>query len=158
MRFATLLSPEFLKFDQQFRRRSKGNVVIELQLVDIYAELGAFLFIREYVRERGYRICIDGLHHFHLPLIGIDLVKLVWSPDLHSEVNSQRFRELEAAINQTGVDRVILSRCDSADAVAWGQSLGLRLFQGYYIDSRLKATRSPRVAAARQAMRAGNGR
>lgn len=159
LRLATLLSPDFLNFDQQFRQHSKIEVVIELQLVDIFAELGAFLFIRDFVRERGYRICIDGLHHLHMPLInrkrlGADLVKLMWSPDLLEEVSQQRHEELRAAIRSAGTDRVILCRCDSAAAVSWGETLGLRLFQGYYLDSRLRALRAPAVNAAREALRA----
>jgi hypothetical protein len=159
LRLATLLSPDFLKFDQQFRERDKRQVIVELQLVDIYAEFGAYLFIREFARERGYRICLDGLHHLHLPLIsrkrlGADLVKLIWSPDLLYEVNPARHEELKSAIRQTGNDRVILCRCDSADAVAWGEAVGIRLFQGHYIDSRLRAIRSPAVAEARKALRA----
>lgn len=158
LRLATLLSPDFLKFDQQLRERDQREVVVELQLVDIYAEFGAYLFIRQFIRERGYRICLDGLHHLHLPLIsrkalGADLVKLLWSPDLLHEVNPDRHDDLRSAIKRTGTDRVILCRCDSADAVAWGDSVGIRLFQGYYIDQRLRGLRSPAVAAARNAMR-----
>jgi hypothetical protein len=159
LRLATLLSPDFLKFDQQFRERDKRQVIVELQLVDTYAEFGAYLFIREFARERGYRICLDGLHHLHLPLIsrkrlGADLVKLIWSPDLLYEVNPARHEELKSAIRQTGNDRVILCRCDSADAISWGESFGIRLFQGHYVDSRLRAIRSPAVAEARKALRA----
>ncbi len=158
LRLATLLSPEFLRFDAELRPRAAGQIVVELQLIDIYAEFGAYLFMREFIRERGYRICIDGLHHLHLPLInrkrlGADLVKLVWSPDLLDEVSETRHEQLEATIKQTGVDRLILCRCDSADAIRWGQSLGIRLFQGRYVDSRLRAARSPAVAAARKALR-----
>ena len=69
LRLATLLSPEFLKFDHEFRRAAAAPVIVELQLIDIFAELGAYLFIREFVRDRGYPICIDGLHHLHLPPI-----------------------------------------------------------------------------------------
>jgi EAL domain-containing protein (putative c-di-GMP-specific phosphodiesterase class I) len=162
LRLATLLSPAFLDFDQRFRLHSAKEVVVELQLIDIFAGLGAYLFIREFIRERGYRICIDGLHHLHLPLInrkrlGADLVKFLWSPDVLHEVNAARREELQAAIRQAGVDRVILCRCDSAAAIEWGLALGIRLFQGHYIDSRLRAARSPAVAAARQALRQGGG-
>jgi hypothetical protein len=159
LRLATLLSPEFLKFDHEFRRDAPAPVIIELQLIDIFAELGAYLFIREFVRDRGYLICIDGLHHLHLPLIdrkrlGADLVKVIWSPDLLDMVNQERCEELRLAIKRAGVDRVILCRCDTTEAIRWGQSFGIRLFQGHYIDSRLRAARPPAIAAARQAMRA----
>ena len=158
LRLATLLSPEFLTFHNEFRREARSPVIIELQLIDIFAELGAYLFIREFVRDRGYLICIDGLHHLHLPLIdrkrlGADLVKVIWSPDLLDGINEERRGELKVAIKRAGVDRVILCRCDSADAIRWGQSFGIRLFQGHYVDSRLRAARPPAIAAARQAMR-----
>ncbi len=158
LRLATLLSPEFLQFDHDFRRKLGGPVIIELQLVDIFAELGAYLFIREFVRDRGYLICIDGLHYLHLPLIdrkrlGADLVKIMWSPDLLDGLNEARRQELKNAIKRAGFDRVVLCRCDTADAIRWGQSFGIRLFQGYYVDSRLRAVRPPAIAAARKALR-----
>ena len=159
LRLATLLSPEFLKFDQEYRRQTAAPVIIELQLIDIFAELGAYLFIREFARERGYLMCIDGLHYLHLPLIdrkrlGADLVKVIWSPDLLDMANEERRDELKLAVKRAGVDRVILCRCDTTEAIRWGQSFGIRLFQGHYIDSRLRAARPPAIAAARQAMRA----
>jgi hypothetical protein len=158
LRLATLLSPEFLKFDHDFRRQTSTPVIVELQLIDIFAELGAYLFIREFARERGYLMCIDGLHYLHLPLIdrkrlGADLVKMIWSADLLDVLNEARREELRSAIKRVGVDRVILCRCDNADAIRWGQSLGIRLFQGHYVDSRLRAMRPPAIAAARQALR-----
>jgi hypothetical protein len=158
LRLATLLSPEFLKFDHEYRRQTSTPVIIELQLIDIFAELGAYMFIREFVRDRGYLMCIDGLHYLHLPLIdrkrlGADLVKVIWSPDLLDSLNEERREELKSAIKRVGVDRVILCRCDSVEAVRWGQSLGIRVFQGHYIDSRLRAARPPAIAAARQALR-----
>jgi EAL domain-containing protein (putative c-di-GMP-specific phosphodiesterase class I) len=158
LRLATLLSPDFLNFHHEYRQKGSGSVVVELQLIDIFAELGAYLFLREFLRERGYLVCIDGLHDLQLPLIdrkqlGADLVKLSWSPDLLDGVNEARRDRLRAAIKQTGFDRVILCRCDSAEAISWGQSMGIRLFQGYYLDSRLRAARPPAIAAARKAMR-----
>ena len=163
LRLATLLSPEFLKFDHDFRRQVTSPVIVELQLIDIFAEFGAYLFIREFVRDRGYLVCIDGLHYLHLPLIdrkrlGADLVKVIWTPDLLDGLNEERRVELKAAIKRAGLDRVILCRCDSAEAIRWGQSFGIRLFQGHYVDSRLRAARPPAVAAAREAMRAAPAR
>jgi EAL domain-containing protein (putative c-di-GMP-specific phosphodiesterase class I) len=160
LRLSTLLSETFLRFDSEFRRRHNIQLVIELQLVDIYSELGGFVFIRDFLRERGYRICIDGLHHLHLPLInrkrlGVDMVKLVWSPDMLDE-SGVRAEDLRDTIQQTGKDRLVLCRCDTAEAISWGQAMGIRLFQGHYIDSKLRAARSPAVAAARQALRSSS--
>ena len=62
--------------------------------------------------------------------------------------------ETDQPIGRTGAERIILCRCGSAEAVRWGQELGIGLFQGRYVDSRLRAQRSPSIAAARQAIRA----
>lgn len=158
LRLATLHSGDFLRFDSQFRAGSKREMIIELQLVDIFAELGAYMFIRDYLKKRGYRILIDGLHHLHLPLIsrkrlGADLIKVVWSPDLLDETSGSRIDDLRKAVGQAGVDRVVLCRCDSSRAVEFGHALGLRLFQGHYLDSRLRAQRAPAIGAARKALR-----
>jgi hypothetical protein len=162
LRLATLLSPEFLKFDDTYRKHRASSVVIELQLIDIFAELGSFLFIREFLRARGYLVCVDGLHYLHLPLVdrkrlGADMVKIIWSPDLLDAVNGAQLEEFKAAIKRTGVDRVVLCRCDTVDAVNWGQAVGIRLFQGHYVDSLLRATRPPAIASARSALRNASG-
>jgi hypothetical protein len=160
---ATLLSPAFTQFSSQLRDGGRRErFLIELQLVDIFAELGPYVFARDMVRSRGHMVCIDGVHHLHLPLIdrrrlGADFVKLLWSPDLLDDVSEERREELRVAVRRAGVDRVILCRCGSPDAVRWGQELGVRLFQGRYVDSRLRSQRPPSVAAARQALRAAAG-
>ena len=66
---STLLSPEFLTFDDNLTAARRGAMVVELQKLDIFADLGAYLFAREFVQERGYRICIDGLTYETMPLI-----------------------------------------------------------------------------------------
>lgn len=158
---ATLLSPAFMQFDHRSRGGGR-KFLIELQLTDIYAEPGVYVFARDLVRRRGHRICLDGLHHLHLPLVdrarlGADFVKVRWSQELPDDVDGAPRDELKAAIRRTGVERVILCRCGSGDAVRWGQELGIRLFQGRYIDSRLRAQRSPSIAAAREAIRSVTG-
>jgi hypothetical protein len=57
-------------------------MIIELQKVDIFAHLGAYLLAREFVQDKGYRVCIDGLTHKRIDMVdrerlGADLAKLV---------------------------------------------------------------------------------
>lgn len=145
---ATLLSPEFLAFDANLRTGARGSIVIEIEKVDIFADLGAYVFAREFVRERGYRLCLDGVTALTLPFIdrerlGLDLVKLFWSPDMADHPDSDRARELEAALERAGRSRVILARCDGPEAVEFGQSLGIRLFQGRHLDRLTSVALSP---------------
>ena len=39
------------------------------------------------------------------------------------------------AVERCGKSRVILARCDSADAIRFGQEMGITMFQGRFVDS-----------------------
>lgn len=140
----TLLSPEFLAFDTSLRAGMRGTVVIELQKTDIYADLGAYLFARDFVRERGYRVCLDGVSDLMLPFIdreklGLDLIKIYWSPDMADENRIERSSEFRQSVERSGKLRIILAHCDSDRSIAFGQSLGITLFQGRGVDQRMAA-------------------
>jgi hypothetical protein len=137
---STILSDDFRKFDQGIGLGVRGRLVIELQKVDIFADMGAYLFARDFLRERGYRICLDGLTHLVLPYIdrdrlGIDLLKMYWSDELMSGMRPESLDDLKATIRRAGQARMILTRCDHADAIALGQKLGISLFQGRQVDA-----------------------
>ena len=142
----TILSPPFLNFDSSLKAVARGTVVIELQAIDIFGEMGAYMFARDFMRERGYRICLDGLNHLTLQFIdrdrlGLDLLKLIWTPDMADDVSGTRATELKEHVDRCGRARIILSRCDSDEAVRFGQSLGITMYQGRYVD-RLLANES----------------
>ena len=65
----TLIAPEFLTFDDNLQAGMRGTIVLEVQKVDAFADLGSFLFARDFAHERGYRICIDGVDIPYLPLV-----------------------------------------------------------------------------------------
>lgn len=139
---ATILAPHFLNFDASLKAVARGTVVIELQKIDIFGDMGAYLFARDFLRERGYRICLDGLNHLTLQFIdrerlGLDLLKLIWSPDMGDDVSSQRLTELKDHVDRCGRARIIMCRCDSDEAVRFGQSLGITMYQGRYVDKLL---------------------
>ncbi|TCS65134.1 EAL domain-containing protein [Varunaivibrio sulfuroxidans] len=135
---STLLTPEFMSFDDNISASRRGSMVLELQKVDIFADLGAFFFAREYVQERGYRLCLDGLTHHTLPMIdrarlGVDLVKVIWHPEFVDGGPRMHDRVAEM-IEKAGPDKVIICRCDTREAVDFGKSVGVTLFQGRYIE------------------------
>jgi hypothetical protein len=141
----TLLSQDFLTFDDGVKTNRRG---IELQKVDIFADLGAFLFARDFARERGYRICIDGVTVDSLPFIergrlGIDLLKLAWDASL-VEGKLPDGSLLADYVKKCGPSRTILCRCDAANAIQVGQSVGITLFQGRHVEQIL-ATETQRL-------------
>ncbi|MEK9662478.1 MAG: hypothetical protein VW644_12225 [Alphaproteobacteria bacterium] len=140
---ATLLSPEFGRFDADLRAAARGTVMIELNLLDIFSDIGNYVYARDLVQERGYRVCIDGLTHHTATFVererlGADMVKIYWSPDIAGDPAGNQARTLGAAVRDAGPARVVLCRCDDVTAVRTGLSLGISMFQGHQIDRMLK--------------------
>lgn len=139
---STVLSPEFLAFDANLRSTARGSIVIEVEKLEVFADLGAYVFARDFLHARGYRVCLDGvtaltLSHIDRERLGFDLLKVFWSAELFDPRRVERLDEFRAALERAGKGHVILARCDNAEAVSFGQSMGLRLFQGRYIDQLL---------------------
>ncbi len=156
---STLLTSEFLDLDEQLNRGARGGIVIELQLFDVHAELGNFLFARDFLHERGYRFCLDATTHMSLPLIdraalGFDLVKLLWNSDLADQFSGSRGQTLRSAVEKVGVERLILAHCDSEQALEVGESLGITLYQGHLLDEMLASnvTRKDEIEALTDAL------
>ncbi len=149
---STILSQEFLAFDASLKSGARGTIVLELQMLDIYSDIGTFNFARDFARERGYRLCLDGvteltLAHVDRERLGIDLVKLQWSPMLADESRTESRQRLKGFVDQTGKSRVIMCHVDSEDAIRFGHSAGIAMYQGRLLDQ-LVSPRSPAVAGA----------
>lgn len=135
---STLHSPEFLKFDNERAAGWRGRTILEIQLGDLWADLSSYLAIADLVKQRGYLRCLDGITHQAFPCINfqhlkIDLVKLIWD-DALLQLDEAATRTLLQAIRDCGTGRLILARCGRAEAVKFGQALGVRLFQGWHLD------------------------
>jgi EAL domain-containing protein (putative c-di-GMP-specific phosphodiesterase class I) len=141
----TLLSEQFLAFDQQMTENglSRGKILIELQRIDIFSDFGAFSFARDFLLERGYSICIDGMTHLSLRFIDrsqlkVDFIKMLWTPELQASMPPARLNQMAELVRRAGKARIILTRCDNDAALAFGRAIGISLFQGHYFDQLLQ--------------------
>ncbi len=135
---STLLMPEFLTFDDNLNASRRGGMIVELQKVDIFADLGAYFFAREFIRERGYRVCIDGLTHDTMEMIdrerlGADLVKLVWHTDM-VDGGQETYERIRTFVQRSVPERVVLCRCDGREAIDFGRAVGISVFQGRFVE------------------------
>lgn len=135
---STVLSPDFLAFDDSVTASRRGSLVVEVEKTDIFADLGAYLFARNFVQQRGYRICIDGLTYQTMPLLdrerlGADFVKLVWDPEMVDGGEDMQ-EHIRAMVRRAGQSRVVMCRCDDREAVDFGQSIGIQFYQGRHIE------------------------
>ena len=136
---ATLLSKEFQKFDDNVAASRRGTMVIELQKEDIFSNLTSYTFAREFVQDKGYKVCLDGMTLQTLSMIrherlNVDMVKLVWHPDL-VDGGEEVINLLRAVIERRGNEYLILCRCDDREAVDFGRSAGISLYQGRFVES-----------------------
>jgi hypothetical protein len=152
----SVLSPRFLEFDALLDKERRNTIVIELQKIDVFADIARFLFAREFLLDRGYRICLDGLTALSLPYVdrrqlGFELVKLHWTPQLRQQLEGKDGGRLREAIEATNPRRIIMMRCETDDAIELGREMNISLFQGYFLDHLLKEKISREEAAERLA-------
>ena len=136
----TLLSEQFLTFDAAVKPGMKVSIVIELQIADVFSDMAGYLTARDVVQKLGYRICLDGVTNLSFPQIdrqrlGFDLIKVQWNAD--TETKGEQIKRVKEAVRLCGNNRVIMTRCDNELAVHYGQSMGLSLFQGRYLDGQI---------------------
>ena len=80
---STILSDEFLTFDENINPSMRSSIVLELQLVDIFSDIKAFILAKTFAQYRGYKICIDGitvdkLKYIDREQLNGDLLKIIW--------------------------------------------------------------------------------
>ena len=136
----TILSKKFLQFDSLIKPLIKFTMVIEVQIGEVFSDIRAFVAARNILEKMGYKLCLDGLTGLSIIQIdrerlGFDFVKLQWDAEMAEDVEIQNSEQLIRTIRNFGKNRVILSRCDNAQAVQYGQAIGINLFQGRYIDT-----------------------
>ncbi|CAH2601220.1 conserved protein of unknown function [Rhodovastum atsumiense] len=122
---ASVLSPEFLRFDAVLPGVLRGQVVIDLALPDLMADPAAFLFARDFAHTRGYRLGLrdvtpELLEVFPLHQMELDLLQLRWSAAL-ADGDGARLPE---------PGQVVLCHVDTPAALAWGLARGITLYQG----------------------------
>jgi EAL domain-containing protein (putative c-di-GMP-specific phosphodiesterase class I) len=141
LNISSLLSDKFSAFDAAMKPQLRVSVVLEIQASDVFADMQGFIYAKDLVQKKGYRVCLDGLTELSFTQIdrtalGFDLAKLQWNSSNKTDIpKAERERALRAAIERCGASRLILCRCDTREAVEYGQSMGISLFQGRYLDN-----------------------
>lgn len=135
---STVVSDAFLEFRQRASAKRLAQLIIEFDCTDVFTHLSTFLSAQEILQSQGYRVCLDAVSPKALAMIdvarlGVDLVKVFWEYEL-GEGDPAMQRALRAVVAAIGPSKVILSRVDSFDGIAFGQAIGIALYQGRYID------------------------
>ena len=140
LNLSTLSDPAFKTFEQSLPEGV--GLGVELQILDILADSRGFFEAQRQLKARGRHLVIDGLNEATLNFMdvsrtGADLYKLDWTPEMREPY---RRDQVKAALKNVDPSKLLLARCDSETAIAWGIDLGLQKFQGRYIEAMLAAT------------------
>lgn len=144
---STILSDDFLRFDDSINGAMRQTIILELQLADIFSDIRSFIFAKTFAKARGYKICIDGitvdkLKYLNRKGLDCDLMKIIWNPafvDIISE--DAHFMDY---MNKAERAKIILCRVDDTAAIEAGNSLGINLYQGRYVQRLLNSGVSKR--------------
>jgi hypothetical protein len=139
---ATLLSQDFLDFDAGLRAGLRSSIVLELPFIDVLADFAAYRFASRFARDRGYRVCLDGIDYRHVPFLSAahlaaDFLKIGWSTSATAQISDEAASDLKRLVDEAGGGRVVLCRCDKPVAIRFGHTLGIELFQGRHVDALL---------------------
>ena len=135
----TILGPHFSAFEQSHKKIDKSAVVIELSLMDVLADSGRFEAAQSRARSAGYKLAIGQIDPYVLSildpsLLDVDFFKVNWRPsvsDWLDELNSQIFKK---TLSRIGLPRVIISDCNSDEAITVMRAHGATLFTGSAVD------------------------
>jgi hypothetical protein len=138
----TVFSEDFLLYDQAVPLRTRQGQIIEFQAFDVVENSAEMPFVTNFLRGRGYRLCIDGVDRELFMLIDwesldADVIKLRWSPEM-GDPHAAPFETKLARLIGAAKLEVILCRCENETAVDWGRRVGIRHFQGWFLDSLAK--------------------
>jgi hypothetical protein len=134
----TLAAPGFARFDEALPAGRRREVTIAFRAADLLADPAGFVAARDMARGRGYRLALDDapaelLALLAPPMLGLDVIRLRWAPDLPMAVPPALAGLLaEAEAGQ----RLVLVGVDRPAAIAWGWEVGIRQFQGPLVERR----------------------
>ncbi len=138
LNLSTIMSRPFQNFHALVGEHT-NKVIIEIQIVDVLSDMGAYTFARDWLQSQGYLVLIDGLNpltlcFFDPSSLAADYIKITWGPEVSGGVGSDQTQQIRAVVSSLPDGGVVLSRVDSEEGVSWGLALGIRCFQGYFID------------------------
>ncbi len=147
----TVTSSAFADVAELCRARGVG-LGVEIALVDAAADPEGYAAARAILAACGIACVIDHVSLLALRLarpavLAPDLVKLDWTPRFARLPAAER-QDVEEALRQIGIERVLLTGADSEAPLQWGLVQGIRRFQGRHVDAMLAASRFAACAHA----------
>ncbi len=131
-----IFTREFRKFVSDLKVKNLSEIILEFRQEDIVHNYDNFLLAQELITDYQGSIAIDGISVDTIGLVNMlkvqpNSIKIFWREGAEKglEENADEIKK----ILDSGI-RIVLARVDDEAAVNLGKSLGIELFQGFYID------------------------
>lgn len=139
LKIHTVMGKDFKSFDKNVAENAE-NIIVEFQQIDVFSNMTEFKNMRDHLRDRGYSVLLDDLNPVSLRLfnpgdLDADFYKIKWRTGLSNIQSIEGYSEIAKLIDSIGSSRFIIAYTDSEATVRWGLQLGIRQFQGYFIDN-----------------------
>jgi EAL domain-containing protein (putative c-di-GMP-specific phosphodiesterase class I) len=137
---SSILSDEFIQFDDSINGSMRSTIILELQLEDIFSDMNSYILAKTFAKARGYKVCIDGINIDKLKYIkreklDCDLMKIDWHHSLIDMfTNDEHFMDYQ---NKAERAKIIFCNIEEPQAIEAGNNLGINLYQGRYIQRML---------------------
>jgi EAL domain-containing protein (putative c-di-GMP-specific phosphodiesterase class I) len=136
------MSSAFVKFDERLTMELRGNVILEINKVDLVENIDTYHEVVEFARTRGYSICIDGITpmwvaHMDLEYMACNYAKLFWTSEL-LDMSEDDLKVFATKIKAQENCRFILGRCSTVTGLLFAQKHGIDLVQGRMVDTILR--------------------
>ncbi len=136
---SSILSYHFDAFIAQYNLTHDAPLILEFKIFDILANLKQYFEVKSKLKKLGCRICVE---YMDLRAIGvidhnitdIDFIKIPWNKHDLKFMAEPFGAEIKAKIKALNKMQVILIHCGEKEAITFGQSLGIKIFQGFYVD------------------------
>ena len=140
LNISSILTDEFRTFCNHFFDKNELSFMVELQKVDVFNDMGAFHLARDLTSKYKINLCIDNITYLTFEYIDwerltVDYIKLCWDQSLlNLDKKSSTITKIKDFIASEQAPQLILSHCDSLDAINWGRAIGIKIFQGWHVD------------------------
>ncbi|TVR99696.1 MAG: hypothetical protein EA406_02795 [Rhodospirillales bacterium] len=139
LNLATFTGPAFRRMQDLIAGPNRRASAVGLPLVDVLEGRHGYERARAWLRDRGCRVMITGVclatpSVLDVAKLDAEIVALRWEEEVAAALPDSRRRAVAGLVESLGPDNVILVGTDAKAALEWGAPLGLRCFQGRFVE------------------------
>lgn len=135
----TIFTGKFDAFITKFKQQNTQPLILEMRLFDVISDIRKYYEAREKLTQMGCRVCLDAMDIESLAildreLLAVDFLKISWKQHYGQLIGGPVEKKIIDAISAQGSMRIILCHCDTEEALEFGKTVGVHMYQGFLID------------------------